>query len=118
MTANSDPDLITVELYGDYGAFIAAGGIKNGSYPLTGADADYEDCGACVYVIDENGEIYMAASGTLELTNVTDRLAGTLTGVEFRHVTLSEETFETIDAPDGCRSRLGRVTFDQALMPM
>ena len=118
MNANMDPDVISVELYGTYGAFMAAGGIKVGTYMLSGADADYEDCGACVYVYDENYEIYMAASGTLELTNVTDRLTGTLTGVQLRHISFNDTTFESEVAADGCGSHIGRVTFDQTLATM
>jgi hypothetical protein len=112
MEANADPDRIGVELYDMYGAFMT-GGIVPGTFMITGDDTLYNECGLCVFVYDENFEIYMARSGMVELTSVTDKISGTLTNVELVHLDFDL----TSPSPDGCTSRIGRVTFDQMLPP-
>src|SRR5688572_5047960 len=60
---NADPDIVSVQLFSSFGAFLAMGGINTGTYDLTGPESTWEDCGACVVVWDEDYEMYMAKSG-------------------------------------------------------
>jgi hypothetical protein len=115
VTLNEEPDLLSVALYAEYGVFAA--GITAGTFELTGAEADVEDCGACVSITTQDGETYQANAGTLILTSVSGRLTGSLGNVAVRHVAPDETTFEWADAADGCSGRIAGLRFDQELPP-
>jgi hypothetical protein len=113
---NDDRDVVILELNEGRGAF--SGRLAPGTYELAGADLNYETCGLCVLLVADyadQGPTYFATGGTVTLTSVEGRLAGTLEGITFDHVTIDERTHVSTKVDDGCRARLERMSFDDVL---
>ncbi len=115
LNTDASPDLLDIELYaGD----IVPGGVFDPnitaqSIPLTGDNADYIACAACVQIWTDTttgsdgvvspGEQYQATAGTLNLTSVSGTLTATITGATFTHVDFGSDGTQT-NATDGCTS--------------
>ncbi len=93
------PDELSIQLYDGFGAY--ATGIRTGPVQLTGAEANYESCGACVFVYantDFNQDppasehVYLATSGTLMINSVDGGVSGTLQNATFQKI---------VNLPDG-----------------
>jgi hypothetical protein len=94
--------------------------------------SDLSTCGACVYVVvhadltnprnvtfREFGPIYVATSGTLDVTQVptfplgaTSRVSGSVANVTFVHMNYDPLTEQTTPAADGCKFTVDAITFD------
>ena len=116
LDADASPDLFAIELYKGLGVF--AGGITTGSFPITGAEANYGTCGACVLIYtDFDGtnivDTYMATGGTLTITSLTPTVTGTVSNATFTHVTVDDKTFESTPVGDCDSAATGDYAFSQ-----
>jgi hypothetical protein len=118
---DNDPgDYLYIDLYELYGAF-EAGDIVPGTYPLTGDDAAYSTCGACVMLgaqVDADGNVddwYFARSGLLNLTSTTGRLTGSLQNVMLYRVKTDADGNPSDDATFDCETKIMNATFDTAI---
>ena len=114
---NMDFDDLTIELYKGYGAF-AETEIVPTSVQLTGEEADYFTCGACVLIYanwDRDAEeaemVYLAIGGTLTISQVSPNLQGTLLNASFVHVDIDDEG-ASMPSPDACASSIASASFD------
>lgn len=124
LNADAKPDSVSVMLYANSGGH---GVIEtsNSSHPLYPSDTKFESCGICAFVntdFDRNAstfaETFMAqAQGTLNITTATStRLAGSLRGLKFRHVDISNGS--TTEVPDHCTVTIDNVVFDMTYPPI
>lgn len=120
INADALPDALSIQLMTGKGVF--AGGLKTGTFQLTGGELNYETCAACVllnsdidYAVGKTTAIYMATGGTLTLAAVSGRLMGSLSNATFEHVTLDSNTFRTTPVGDGCTTAITSVAFDAIL---
>jgi hypothetical protein len=121
-------DSLRLELYGGEGVF-ADGAVRPGTFALEGAEAVYDECGACLFLLADQdlatrtpARTFMPGGGTLVLERVSGRLAGRLEDVELREVTIDRAdpdgpgplrpTLATRDVDGGCRARLDLAAFD------
>ena len=118
------PDILLVDLWKGYGAF--QNGFPTGpmTVQLTGMEASYETCGACITVQTDytmsgpTGDPYIATAGTLQLTSANaNSIAGSLSNVTFTHVTIDQMSGVTAPHSDGCSATLASVTFQATPMP-
>ena len=127
LNTDASPDLLDLELYKGFGAFTA--GITPKSVTITGAEADYASCGACVLILTDlhsNGsggaaitDSYMASGGTLNLTSTTGTLTGTLSNIQTRHVDIAQDGSGNITDPDdadGCKSDIASASFSAPIV--
>src|SRR5262249_5778526 len=96
-------------------------------YQLTGDDLQYAQCGICVLVntdlhmqgsgIAETDD-YMATSGSVTLTSVGTNGSGTLSGsisnVQFTHVTIGSDGTST-PVGDSCNTTIANASFSATL---
>lgn len=118
LNQDTTPDVLFIELWDGDSPF--TGGIATGDYSLIGDQADLIQCGACVFIAADHVagqpiDFHMAASGTLTLdmvdaTPTTGRIAGSLSNVVLRQVTVDQSGQMTV--LDGCRPTLDAVAFD------
>lgn len=111
-------DILIVELYPGYAPFgttAAPTAVVPGTYELTGTQLQYSTCGVCVRIgtnaTDQGYEHdYMATGGTVTVTQVDNRVGGALVlgvaNLQFEHVTIDEQTFESSPVGDGCVTAL------------
>jgi hypothetical protein len=118
LNADATPDLLGLELFKGFGPFTK--GITTGTFPITGDDANYGTCGACLLIrtnLDTGtGEIadsYMATGGTITITALTPMVTGTLSNVTFTHVTIDEKSFESTPVGDCDVTLSGDYTFSE-----
>jgi hypothetical protein len=116
---NADPDLLRIELFAGFG--VVPSQIQPGTYNLANDTKNYADCGACV-IINANNQpgsapaaYYFAQSGTLQLTQVSGSLAGTLSNAQFIRVNIASSTFQTTPANDGCVTHIASHSFNQPI---
>jgi hypothetical protein len=118
---NMDYDDLTIELYKGYGAFETTE-IVPGTVQLTGDEAAYETCGACVLIYanwdrdaQEAEMTYLAIGGTLNITSITPNITGNILNASFVHVDIDEEGVSTA-SPDLCASTISSFAFDTVVM--
>lgn len=114
---NTDYDDLTIELYKGYGAFTDTEIIPT-TVQLSGDEAAYETCGACVLIYanwnretEEADMVYLAIGGTLNITQVSPNIQGTIINASFVHVFIDEEGASS-PSPDACASTIESVAFD------
>jgi hypothetical protein len=119
LNEDANPDILGIELYKDFGAFMANGfPTAPTTIEITGDEANYATCGACIRVYtdvteDAYGGDYFATAGTLQLMKVSEtQLAGTITNLTFTHVDIDDTTFTSTPHADGCTANLGSLAFD------
>jgi hypothetical protein len=129
----SSTDALYLELNGQFGGF-GSGDIMPGTFPIAGAELEYNTCGVCVQLwpqsVDASGHVpvtanylanerYMATSGTVTLTMAGGGsgsiLAGSLANVAFQHVMIGAGRAQNY-SPDDCSSTLGSGSFSIVLM--
>jgi hypothetical protein len=112
-------DDLYVMLVAGKGAF-AGGALTTGTFPISGVDASFTDCGLCINVladiVADQGptKFYYADSGTVTLTQATattgttaSMFAGSAQNLHFVEV-----NFATSAAiPGGCTSTIASITF-------
>jgi len=117
---NTDPkfDDLSIQLFKGLGAY-TTGELVPGVVALSGPETNYETCGACVLIyvdLDPDNEfmddgVYMASGGTINLTTLTPNIKGTLSNVQFTHVTIDPDTFRSTPVGD-CTSTMTSMAFD------
>jgi hypothetical protein len=119
MTVASDTatrDVVFVQLKGGKGAF-AGRDPAPGTYPITGAELDYNTCGVCVTVIGDivagqgPTQFYFQRAGSVTITSAAGTLAGSVSGLDFLELDLGTEEL----VRDGCETQVGGLSFDEAL---
>lgn len=122
----SGSDVLDITLYAGYGGF-GSGDIANGTYALTGDDADWGLCGICVDVmpgalgsagIDFSptyyaSHAYIATTGSITFNSTSTRMTGSLTGVKFNHFNFDSSSGSST-FPDSCTTSIASATFDDA----
>lgn len=123
--ANGNTHLVAVDLWNDYGVF--EGGWETGRYEITGDETDYDECGACVYVLEDYdpddgtyGRLLMADGGwvnvdTLDATPGSGYLSGYIEDVTFREVTEDEDGYYEVE--EGCTTGLESFEYDAGVAP-
>lgn len=92
------------------GAF--SGGLKTGTFSISGADADYNGCGLCLNIIADivagqgPAKFYFADTGSVTLT-ATMPPAGSLSNIHLREVNFMTGVF----VPNGCEATIAKATF-------
>ena len=106
-------DYVQIELWDLRGAF-SAGPVAVGSYQLTGADLDPNNCGICVRGLGDKGagtqKEYFATAGQVEVTAVGGGglpISVTLTNAQFREIDAAKAA-----VAGGCTASLSRVKLD------
>ena len=92
------------------GKGVFSGGLAPGSYTLSGADLDFNACGACVNIVADIGmmgpsKFYFATAGMLVLTS-TQPPVGSISSVTFAEVTSGGAV-----VPMGCTARIDSMSF-------
>jgi hypothetical protein len=117
---NADPqyDAITIQLFKGYGAF-ETGEIEAKIIPLTGVEAQFETCGACVILYGDYddgtqetlGGTYLATGGSLNLQGVSPNIRGLLLNTRLVEVTIDDGT--GVSTPVGnCATEIASFAFD------
>lgn len=108
------PDVISLELYAGFGPFADAP-IAPGTYPI---ERQYRDCGVCVLIYADfddgaTSQTYLARSGSVTLTEVGERLIGTINSPQFEQVKIDDDLNSQ---PEGtCAASMTSLTFDAAI---
>lgn len=119
MTVASDAatrDVVFVQLKGGKGAF-AGRDPAPGTYPVAGAELDYNTCGVCVTVIGDivagqgPTQFYFQRAGTVTITQAGPNLAGSVAGLQLLELDLATEEL----IRDGCETSVAGLSFDEAL---
>jgi hypothetical protein len=103
-------DNFFVKLVGGKGAF-AGGTPTTGTFTLSGADLDFNNCGLCVNIIADivamqgPSKFYFATGGSVTITNVNP-LAGSLSNVTFHEVSAAGAPTNS-----GCTTKIDSITF-------
>ncbi|MGE0397202.1 MAG: hypothetical protein AB7T06_10820 [Kofleriaceae bacterium] len=103
-------DTFFLRLQAGRGAF-AGGAPTPGTYALTGAEVNYDQCGVCANVIADivtgqgPSKFYFATGGSVSLTAVSPP-AGTLAGVTFSEVSSAGTPISS-----GCTTTIESMTF-------
>jgi hypothetical protein len=95
-SVSDEPDPVqqfAMRLYKDRGLF--AGGVEPGSYTISGDQADYQWCDACVFFFAEKAELpyamFMAQSGVIHLESVGAELTGTVEHLQMTMVDIPND---------------------------
>jgi hypothetical protein len=117
LNADVQVDNLSIQLFKELGVF-TTGEIVAGPVALTGAEVNYETCGACVLIYTDvdpdsgmEDSVYMATGGTLNLMGVTPNIRGTLSNVTFTHVTIDADTYASTPVGD-CDATLTSLEFN------
>ena len=125
---NADIDALRIFLFQGFGPFATGDKeIKAGTFQLTGDDAKFSSCGACVLVAtnvsQQNGttDWYMANAGTLELTSVggaafNGQFTGTLMNGTFVHVGKDGMGLPSDMTADTCATAVTSASFNVMMM--
>lgn len=122
MDPTAMPDFIEVDLYEGVGPF--SSGITPQTISLTGDEAAYATCGACVLMFTdlhsagssvEITDYYMPTAGSLMLQDVTGTFMGTITGLQMQHMLVSGNML--VPANDGCVASIPTMTMNAMIKP-
>jgi len=120
---NVDIDAVVVELYAGSGVF-TGGGITTGTFAIADDDLQYQTCGLCVFILTDvvgttpSDAGYLATSGSVNISSISENLTVTFTNMTFQHVNIDGGTFLSEPHPDGCTSALTSTTIDAAIVIM
>lgn len=102
-------DSFFIKLNAGKGAF--TGGLANGTFPITGADASSPTCGLCVNIIADivtmqgPSKFYFATAGSVTLTS-TQPPIGEVSNLSFVEVGVSGDVM-----PGGCTATIDSMSF-------
>lgn len=111
LEAGPPKDDFFIKLTPGKGVF-AGGALTTGSFPITGADARFADCGLCTNIIADivTGQgptkFYYTDSGTVTLT-ATDPIAGSAQNLHFVEIDINNG----LAVPGGCTTTVSSITF-------
>jgi hypothetical protein len=109
LDAGPPRDVFFIKLVSGKGVF--AGSPQPGTYTISGADADYNNCGLCVHIIADlvagqgPSKFYFADSGTVTLTSTTN-VAGSAMNLHFNEVDLTSGA-----VIPGCQATMTSISF-------
>jgi len=103
-------DTFFIKLNTGKGVF-SGGALMNGTFPLAGADLEFNNCGLCINIIADVGtmgpqKFYFADAGTVTLTS-TQPPAGSVADVTFKEYTSAGAL-----VPSGCVASITSLTFN------
>ncbi|MEO8702233.1 MAG: hypothetical protein ABI867_19470 [Kofleriaceae bacterium] len=112
------PDVMLIQLYKGFGVFATDFPTTfPATIPLTGDEAQFASCGACILVLGDigsdgmaTGDPYLATGGTLTLTSISPMLTGTISNIELTRVTIDDQD-TSAPSPDGCTSSVDSMSF-------
>ncbi len=102
-------DAFFIKLVAAKGVF--AGGLATGTYTLSGADLDFNNCGLCVNIIADivamqgPSKFYFATAGSVTITS-TQPVAGSLSNVMLHEVSAAGAPTNS-----GCTTQIDSMTF-------
>lgn len=114
-------DVFQLQLYAGFGVF--ASGVVPGTYQITGDEAQFATCGACALVfarftpdmpLDDPDRVYLATSGSVEISSVTPALTGTVRSLVLEHVTIDTNTRSTVVGD--CQTTIDQAAFAATVM--
>jgi hypothetical protein len=132
---NGDQDVLFIDFFPGYGAFMGSNNIKTGTFPITGDDADFAKCGVCPLLGTDfpasgsGGEVddYIAIDGSVTLTSIgsanngsngkagwSGTMSGSISNMHFQHVTISSSG--ATPTGDGCMSGVDSMSFSGTLV--
>jgi hypothetical protein len=127
LEAGAPSGVFTFEVYTGYEPFGTETNptpVVPGTYPLTGAQLQYADCGVCLTMasnVAADGMSYdddfMATGGTVTINTVDGRVGGVL-DVAFANVTFEHVTFDgptSTPVGDGCTTAITSASFHGVL---
>jgi hypothetical protein len=108
---------LAVELYDGLVPF-EAGVTTLTNHVLAGDDLNYVTCGLCLRVLERDAlndltRVYMVTGGTVTLSSVSGRIAGSASNLTFEEVMVADNLFTT-PVPGGCQSSIKSVSFDES----
>jgi hypothetical protein len=116
------PDLIAIELWDGYGAFMD-GDATTGTFTIQGMDTAVATCGVCIYiysdatvaegVIVDSEKDYIATGGTLMVDSISGNFTGSASDLTFTEIDQTDENGAAL--PGGCTTAVGSATFDVAI---
>jgi hypothetical protein len=116
LASSIDPPVLQVAASAGQGAF--AQGIAVGSFSMTPTDLDPLTCSFCVTIVGPISPetrqpifTYAASRGSLTVAELGSRIKGSLKNVELYEVRYDADHKKFVDAPTGCKSHIGEVTF-------
>jgi hypothetical protein len=110
LDAGPPRDSLFLRLAANKGAF--SGGLKTGTFSITGPDADYNGCGLCTTIIADivtgqgPSKFFFADAGSVTLTATTPP-AGSMSNVHLREVNFMTGVF----VPGGCEATIDALAF-------
>jgi hypothetical protein len=124
----ASPDVMLVQLFKGFGVFtpdFPAPAALPLTIQITGDEAQFSSCGACILVIGDvgadgmaTGDPYLATSGSLTLTTLSSTMMeGSVSNLVLTRVTIDEDTDVSTPSADGCTSSVDSMAFSSAVMP-
>ena len=115
VTVTLDPgpprDTFFIRMVAGQGAFTS--GVTPGTYTLSGADADYNNCGLCVHIIADivagqgPSKFYFADAGSVTLTSTTAPISGSATNLHLSEIDIGTGA----KVAGGCEATIDSVMF-------
>ncbi len=112
-------DILSIDLYDAAGAFEE--GLAPGTYSLGGLEADFAECGACVYITGDTDleadtveQQFQANGGSITIEAADTTPGGTFRG-SLANVTMREVLIDLrgqTEVPDGCTISIDALTFE------
>lgn len=116
------PDLIAIELWDGYGAFMD-GDATTGTFTIEGDETAVATCGICIYiytdatladgVIVDSEKDYIATGGSLMVDSITGNFTGSASDLTFTEIDQTDENGAAL--PGGCTTAVPSATFDVAI---
>lgn len=116
------PDLIAIELWDGYGAFMD-GDAMTGNFAIEGDETAVATCGVCIYVyadatladgaIVDSEKDYIATGGSITIDSIDGNFTGSATGLTFTEIDQTDENGAAL--PGGCTTAVSSATFDVAI---
>ena len=113
------PDLIAIELWDGYGAFMD-GDATTGEFTIEGMDTAVATCGVCIYIyadatladgaIVDSEKDYIATGGTLTVDSISGNFTGSASNLTFTEIDQTDENGAAL--PGGCTTAVPSATFD------
>lgn len=116
------PDMIAIELWDGYGAFMD-GDATTGTFTIEGMDTAVATCGVCIYIyadatladgaIVDSEKDYIATGGSLTVDSIAGNFTGSVSGLTFTEIDQTDENGAAL--PGGCETAVQSATFDVAI---
>lgn len=120
LNQDASPDIVQVELYAGFAAFMGTD-ITPKTIQLSGDELNYKSCGACVRIFADSTQSdsaaqYFATGGSITLTSTSGSLQGTLSNVTLEKVTIDSTDYTSTPVGDGCNTKIVNASMSAQLM--